>query len=122
MLEAVELVFALAPGSRERDWWRRLGMQKLTSQQEFAIWQPAWPTEARKSQQRLVVAGGSEVEMEARERGRADVPFKLITSLMVAVGGEIGVWRGKGDGSGGGRGKGSYCTRGGLMNEVDRAW
>lgn len=69
------------------------GRAKLTSQHEFAIWQPAWPTRRVHRQYQQIAPGrGGRSGQGARGRVGRDAPFKLITSLMVdGVRVEIGV-------------------------------
>jgi hypothetical protein len=61
---------------------------KRTSQQEFAIWQPAWPTRRVQSQYQQIPAVDL-LKAVWRRGGWGGVPFKLMTSLMVGDGPSI---------------------------------
>ena len=54
---------------------------KLTSQQEFAIWQPAWPTSNIPGSAFEILTGDVRGWMSANE----NLPFKLMTSLMMEM-------------------------------------
>lgn len=64
---------------------------KLTSQHEFAIWQPAWPTTRVCGQYQQLSLGVPPKAVKARARVGCGVPFKLMTSLMVGLG-RRGCW------------------------------
>lgn len=55
---------------------------KLTSQQELAIWQPAWPT-VHVTLSACVEMINQAAPQYARARVSGDSPFKLMTSLML---------------------------------------
>jgi hypothetical protein len=72
------LLFAFGRSEREQG----LCGDALTSQHEFAIWQPAWPTRRVQSQQRQIAGGSGEAVR--RIYVGSDIPFRLMTSLMAA--------------------------------------
>jgi hypothetical protein len=53
-----------------------------TSQQEFAIWQPAWPTVESRSQSQYTLLTGADQDPLPGARGE-NIPFKLMTSLIL---------------------------------------
>jgi hypothetical protein len=59
----------------------------LTSQQEFAIWQPAWPTKNHQSCQYKVSVEPSKIDMGRAVYGASGktLPLMLMTSLMVTM-------------------------------------
>ena len=62
----------------------RFMLMRLTSQQEFAIWQPAWPTTDNKD-----ISIKNEEEWETRDTGgvrrvKGSIPLMLMTSLIFA--------------------------------------